>query len=92
MKLFLDNLNKNIYPYTRSNKNMSTTFSDLVNDVKKLSLSEKIEIKHIITKTIIDEKREKIYKNYLKSKKEFKDNKLKFSNNINELKKLVDTE
>ena len=66
------------------------TFNDLVNDVRKLSLTEKIEIESILTRSIIDEKREKIHRNYLESKKEYKENKLNFSNNINKLKQMVD--
>ncbi|OHD15109.1 MAG: hypothetical protein A2086_15230 [Spirochaetes bacterium GWD1_27_9] len=68
---------------------MQTTFNDLVDMVRDLSLSEKVEIKTVLEKEIIEEKRNKIHKNYLKAKKEFKENKLEFSNDINKLKKMI---
>lgn len=69
---------------------MQTTFSDLVNNVRDLSLPEKLEIKNILEKAIIEEERNTIHSSYLKSKKEYKDNKLQFSSDINELKKMID--
>ncbi len=69
---------------------MQKTFSDLVNNVRNLSITEKIEIKNILEKSIIEEQRDDIYNFYLKSKEECKENKLKFSGNINQLKKMVD--
>lgn len=69
---------------------MQKTFSDLVNNVRNLSMTEKIEIKNILEKSIIEEQRDDIYNFYLKSKQEYKENKLKFSGNINQLKKMVD--
>ena len=68
---------------------MSTTFNDLVDIVRELPLDEKIEIKDIIEKSIIDENRNKIFQNYLDSKKEFEAGKLTFSSNIETLKKSV---
>jgi aspartyl/asparaginyl-tRNA synthetase len=69
---------------------MQTTFNDLVNNVRKLSLTEKLEIKNIVEKSIIDEQRDEIHESYLKSLKEHKENKLQFSNDINQLKKMID--
>jgi hypothetical protein len=69
---------------------MNTTFNDLVENVRNLSLTEKLEIKTILEKSIIEEERDKFYKNYLKSKKEYKENKLEFSSDINKLKNMVD--
>jgi hypothetical protein len=68
---------------------MKANFTNLVDMVRDLSLPEKIEIKIILEKSIVEEKRNKIHKNYLKSKKEFKENKLSFSNDINKLKKMM---
>ncbi len=64
-------------------------FNQLVNKIRNLSLDEKIAIKEIVEKSIIDERRKEIYSNYLKSKQELKQNKLKFSNNISKLKKIL---
>lgn len=69
---------------------MQTTFSDLVNNIRNLSLTEKIEIKEIVEKSIIDERRKEIHDYYLESKQEHKQNKLKFSNDISQLKKMID--
>ena len=68
---------------------MQTTFSDLVNNIRNLSLTEKIEIKDIVEKSIIDERRKEIHDYYLKSKHDYKNNKLKFSNDIKKLRKMI---
>ncbi len=68
---------------------MQMNFNQLVNKIRNLSLDEKIAIKEIVEKSIIDERRKEIYSNYLKSKQELKQNKLKFSNNISKLKKIL---
>ena len=57
---------------------MHTTINDLVEEVRNLSLSEKIEVKSILKKSIISEKRKNILNNFLNSEKEDKENKLTF--------------
>lgn len=69
---------------------MHTTFNDLVDNVRNLSLPEKIEIKTILEKSIIEEERDKIYSSFLESKKEYEENKLKFSDDISALQKMID--
>jgi hypothetical protein len=69
---------------------MQTTFNDLVDNVRNLTLPEKIEIKSILEKAIIDEERNKIYESFLESKKEHEENKLKFSGDINILRGMID--
>ncbi|MEQ8192366.1 MAG: hypothetical protein ABRQ39_30650 [Candidatus Eremiobacterota bacterium] len=54
---------------------MSTTFGELVEDIKRLSFTEKEEIKFLIEKFLIEEKREAIYKHYQESLIEIKENK-----------------
>lgn len=71
---------------------MQITFNDIAETVRNLSLTEKIEIKDIVEKSIIKERREEIYENYLNAKQEYKENKLKFSNDITELKKMIETD
>jgi len=68
---------------------MQMTFNDLINKIRNLSLDEKIEIKEIIEKSIIDERRKEIQKHYLESKKEYNTGKLQFSRNISKLKKMI---
>jgi len=69
---------------------MQMTFSDLVNNVRNLSLNEKMEIKHILEKYIIEERRKEIHNSYLESKKEYKEKKLNFSDNVDQLRKMID--
>ena len=68
---------------------MQITFNDLINKIRNLSLDEKIEIKEIIEKSIIDERRKEIQKHYLESKKDYNNGKLQFSKNISKLKKMI---
>ncbi len=69
---------------------MQMTFHDIVKKITNLSIDEKLQIKEIIEKSIIDERRQEIYKSYLESKQELAKNKLKFSENISKLKKMMD--
>ncbi len=70
---------------------MELRYDILLEDIKKLPLHEKEEIKYLLEKYIIEEKREKIYENYLESFNEYKQNKLRFSSDINELKEMIET-
>ena len=67
------------------------TVNTVLSEISDLSLDEKELVEDVLHKRIVEEKREEIYKNYLKSKKEYKENKLKFSNNIDGLKKIMDS-
>ncbi len=68
---------------------MNKTFEEVVEIVRDLPADEKEEIKLIIEKSLIEERREEIHKNYLKTKQEEKEKKLHFTKNINELKKSI---
>ncbi len=69
---------------------MEVRYDILIENIKKLPLSEKEELRNLIEKYIIEEKREEIYKNYLISLNEYKDNKLQFSSDISELRKYIE--
>ncbi len=69
---------------------MELRYDILLENIKKLSLPEKEELKNLIEKYIIEEKREEIYENYLKSLNEYKQGKLQFSSDINELRKNIE--
>jgi len=69
---------------------MEVRYDILLENIKKLSLPEKEELKNLIEKYIIEEKREEIYENYLKSLNEYKQDKLQFSSDINELRKNIE--
>jgi hypothetical protein len=64
---------------------MNTTFVDVVEDVKQLSIEEKQELKGLIDSYLIEERREEIYHNYEQSKTNLADGKLQFSSNLDEL-------
>ncbi|MCV3216334.1 hypothetical protein OGM63_22945 [Plectonema radiosum NIES-515] len=66
------------------------SFSDLVETIKSLSIKEKQEIQLLLSQYLREERREEIYENLKISQAEEQNGKLKFSNNINELKQLIE--
>ena len=68
---------------------MEQTFNNIIDMVQKLSLDEKEEVKFILERSIVEQRREEIYNNYKDSKKKYEKNKLKFSDNMDELKIMV---
>ncbi|NEU76561.1 hypothetical protein PI95_029640 [Hassallia byssoidea VB512170] len=66
------------------------SFSDLVETIKSLSIEEKQEIQLLLSQYLREERREQIYENLKISQAEQQNGKLKFSNNINELKQLIE--
>ncbi len=62
-------------------------FSDLVEEIKLLDKEEKEELKNLLEKYIIEERREKILENYKESLKEVEKGELNFSKDISSLKK-----
>ena len=71
---------------------MEVRYDMLLDSIKKLSLHEKEELRNLIEKYIIEERRGNIYKNYLQSLDEYKRGNLKFSSNIEELKNDMESE
>lgn len=61
------------------------TFSEVVESVKKLSFEEKEELKSLVEKYLVEEKREEFYQHYLISQHRQKEGKLTFSSDIDEL-------
>jgi alpha-ketoglutarate-dependent taurine dioxygenase len=66
------------------------TFSDLVEAIKNLSVEEKEQMQLLLTQYLREERREEIYDNFENSKVEEKNSELKFSSNINELRKMIE--
>ncbi len=64
-------------------------FESLVEEVKLLPFEMKQELKSLIEKYLIEEKRKDIQRNYKKSRKEYNADKIEFSGNIGELKSLL---
>lgn len=69
---------------------MDMTFNSVVDILQNLTLDEKEDIKFIIEREIIEERRKQIYKDYLTSKKEYVKRKIKFSNKLDDLKRMVE--
>ncbi len=69
---------------------MNITFNEAVEVIQGLSLEEKEEIKTLLEKSITEQTRDEIYKNCLKSRKEHKKGRMKFSDNLKELKAMVE--
>ena len=66
------------------------TYTELIKEIQELSTDDKENLKELIDKYLIDEKRERIYQNYQKSLLEVKEGKTKFSDNPDELNKTLD--
>ncbi len=67
-------------------------YDTLVESIKNLPLDEKEELKSLIEKYIIEERRNEIEAHYKKSLSELKKGKLKFSSDIKELKDMLEQE
>lgn len=65
-------------------------FNDVVEVIKNLSTDEKIEISMLLQQYLREESRDEIYENFQVAQHEQKQGKLKFSNQINDLKKLIE--
>ena len=66
------------------------SFSDVVENIKRLSFEEKQEIQALLSQYLREERRDEIYDNYKKSLIEEQNNELNFSSNIDELKHLME--
>jgi len=67
-------------------------YDTLVESIKNLPLDEKEELKTLIEKYIIEERRNEIEAHYKKSLSELKKGKLQFSSDIKELKDMLEQE
>jgi hypothetical protein len=68
---------------------MTIAFSNVVEDVKGLTIDEKEELLFLLNRYLIEERRSEFYQNYRKSREEFQENKLEFSNDITRLKEMI---
>ena len=65
------------------------SFATLVENVRSCSTEEKLELKSLLEREIIETRRREIKGNGRRSMEELKRGKLKFSSSINELKKML---
>ena len=68
---------------------MKLAFSNIVDAAYSLPISGKLELKKLLEFNIIEERRNEIAQDYKQSKDDLKNNKLTFSDDINELKKML---
>lgn len=68
---------------------MSTTFADIVEEVKALSIQEKHELHRLLEKYLIEARRDEIYDGYVHSLTELHQGKLEFSSDKDELKEML---
>ncbi|MDA1274255.1 MAG: hypothetical protein O2960_09410 [Verrucomicrobia bacterium] len=68
---------------------MSETFAALVESLRSCSTEEKVELKSVLERALIDERRREIKANGRRSMEELKQGKLKFSRSISELKEFL---
>jgi hypothetical protein len=66
------------------------TFNDVVEVIKGLSTDEKQEIQLLLKQYIREERRDEIYDNFKLAQVEQQKGELKFSSNINELRKMIE--
>lgn len=65
------------------------TFSDLVETIKDLSIDEKEELQMLLKLYLREERREQIYENFKLARAEEQRGNLKYSADINELKRSI---
>jgi len=68
---------------------MSGTFADIVDEVQKLSVEEKEELRLLLDKYLIEDRRAEIRENYLTTRKEEKEGKLKTPRNMDEFREML---
>ena len=66
---------------------MNATFDTLVDNVRACSMEEKMELKFLLERALIEERRREIKESGKRSLEELKRGKLKFSSSISQLKK-----
>ena len=66
------------------------TFSDLVETIKELSTAEKQEIQLLLQQYLREERREDMYENFRSAQAEQARGELKYSANIDELKRSIE--
>ena len=66
---------------------MSATFATLVENVRSCSTEEKLKLKSLLERALIEERRKEILADHRRSLAELKTRKPKFSSSISELQK-----
>lgn len=70
-------------------KTQVTQFNNIVETIYNLPLEDKLELKNLLEHNIADSRRNEIASNYKQAQEEQKEQKLKFSSNIEDLKQML---
>ncbi|MFN5539429.1 MAG: hypothetical protein ACK481_05150 [Candidatus Melainabacteria bacterium] len=70
-------------------KTQNKQFNEIVDVIYSLPVAEKLELQNLLEHNIADTRRNEIYANYRISCKEHEEGKLKFSSDIDKLKKRI---
>lgn len=65
------------------------TFNKLVEEIKSLPFDMKEELKALLDRYLVEERRREIRKSYLSSRREHREGKLKGTSKIEDLKKML---
>jgi hypothetical protein len=68
---------------------MKDSFAEVVEEVKNLSLEEKLELRALIEKYLAEERRQEIFDNHQSSLDELKEGELVFSSDVDTLKGML---
>jgi hypothetical protein len=68
---------------------MTTTFENLVEQVRACSHEEKEELRFLLEQALVEERREEILQSYRESRDEEKRGRIKFSSKVADMKKLL---
>ena len=71
---------------------LNLAYSEITEAVQSLKYEEKIELKELLNHYLIEERREDIYNNFRKSKKEVLSGKVKYYNSSKELRKALEND
>lgn len=69
---------------------MTGTFAAVVEEVQKLSLEEKEELRQLLDKYLVEARREEIYNNYVATREEEKQGELKTASSTGELRRMLE--
>ena len=70
-------------------RTQAVEFSSIVETVYSMPLEDRVELKNLLEHNIADSRRDEIVSNFKKTQEDLKSKKLKFSSNIQELKKML---
>jgi hypothetical protein len=73
-------------------KMLNLSYSEITEAVQSLKYEDKIELKELLNHYLIEERREEIYNNFQKSKKEVASGKVKYYKSSKELRKALEND